>query len=120
MSLEKTEILTQFVRKRPGTDRYVIPVAVPVRSMCIDGPWAKEAAIQYAKKELPVNDPAFTAFGLIRPRASYTGPGPTHEGVRPMDGQSFLSMALSDNLADRAVKAGTAPEGWVVEVEIVG
>lgn len=124
LSAEKTQVLENDVKRVPGYhDRYLVPVVVQSRAVA-DGPWAKEAALQYAKSSLRMYRPAVVAGtgGLATRFADYRAGAPVGQ-TRPLTVDEFRAASEETHKAaqarEAALKAGCqADDRWVVEVYV--
>jgi hypothetical protein len=114
---QQIEVMERYVRQADGwATRWVIPVVVP-NYAATQGPWAKNAAIQYARTRLNLDTPGLASTGgLTRPYDSYRPAA--HAG--PTDLKGYQELATDAQVAQIEAAHGARDERYVVEVVVDG
>jgi hypothetical protein len=115
---ERTEVIAARVRKVPGyAQRYVIPVAVAEQTM-LHGPWARNAALEYAERVLRLREPGVNPpDGVRRPYAAYMAAADTLPQDRTMTVEELKAASAHDR---QTADAAAGEKRWVIEITVDG
>lgn len=120
---EQTEVLADQIRPVPSNpSRTIIPVAV-ANSGLISGPWAKAAALEYAKRKLGMRNAGVVA-GTAAPatRIGAYHPEASGRNIRTIEQYRDQAALDAEAAAAEAKAAAANPQAhspkWVVEIVV--